>query len=104
VHAVCPAVDEVPVLERALGEGTSLVLPLGGQPGPAALAGLVDSAGSTYVGRSARAACPIYPGEWYMDWELTDPAFKGVDEVRPIRDEIDRRVRELLAELVPSPS
>ncbi len=39
-----------------------------------------------------------------MDWELTDPAFKGVDEVRPIRDEIDRRVRELLAELVPSPS
>jgi arsenate reductase (thioredoxin) len=49
-------------------------------------------------------ACPIYPGKRYMDWELTDPAGKGVDEVRPIRDEIDRRVRELLAELVPSPS
>jgi arsenate reductase (thioredoxin) len=49
-------------------------------------------------------ACPIYPGKRYMDWELADPAGKGVDEVRPIRDEIDRRVRELLAELVPSSS
>ena len=48
-------------------------------------------------------ACPIYPGKRYMDWDLTDPAGKGVDEVRPIREEIDRRVRELLAELVPSP-
>ena len=47
-------------------------------------------------------ACPIYPGKRYLDWELTDPAGKGVDEVRPIRDEIDRRVRELLAELVPA--
>jgi arsenate reductase (thioredoxin) len=45
-------------------------------------------------------ACPTYPGKRYLDWELTDPAGKGVDEVRPIRDEIDRRVRELLAELV----
>ena len=45
-------------------------------------------------------ACPIYPGKRYLDWELTDPAGKGVDEVRPIRDEIDRRVRELLADLV----
>jgi len=47
-------------------------------------------------------ACPIYPGKRYLDWELTDPAGKGVEEVRPIRDEIDRRVRELLAELVPA--
>ena len=49
-------------------------------------------------------ACPIHPGKRYMDWELTDPAGKGVEEVRPIRDEIDRRVRELLAELLPSTS
>jgi len=47
-------------------------------------------------------ACPIHPGKRYLDWELTDPAGKGVDEVRPIRDEIDRRVRALLGELVPS--
>ena len=47
-------------------------------------------------------ACPIFPGKRYLDWELPDPAGKTVDEVRPIRDEIDRRVRALLAELVPA--
>jgi len=47
-------------------------------------------------------ACPVYPGKRYLDWDLTDPAGKTVEEVRPIRDEIDRRVRGLLAELVPA--
>ncbi|WP_372907170.1 arsenate reductase/protein-tyrosine-phosphatase family protein [Saccharopolyspora indica] len=46
-------------------------------------------------------ACPVFPGKRYLDWELTDPAGKPVDEVRPIRDDIDHRVRALLAELVP---
>jgi protein-tyrosine-phosphatase len=46
--------------------------------------------------------CPFYPGTRYLDWQLDDPAGQGVDAVRPIRDEIDRRVRELLAELVPT--
>ena len=46
-------------------------------------------------------ACPIFPGKRYEDWTLTDPAGKGPDEVRRIRDEIDRRVRKLLADLVP---
>ena len=46
-------------------------------------------------------ACPIFPGKRYLDWELTDPSGKPVDEVRPIRDEIDVRVRALLSELVP---
>lgn len=45
-------------------------------------------------------ACPVYPGKRYLDWELPDPAGKGLDDVRPIRDEIDRRVRALLDELV----
>ena len=49
-------------------------------------------------------ACPVLPGKRYLDWELPDPAGKGVDEVRAIRDEIDRRVRELLAELLPDPA
>jgi protein-tyrosine-phosphatase len=44
--------------------------------------------------------CPYYPGTRYLDWKLDDPAGQGVDAVRPIRDEIDRRVQELLAELV----
>ena len=45
-------------------------------------------------------ACPIYPGKRYLDWELEDPAGKSLDDVRPIRDEIDRRVQELLSELL----
>jgi arsenate reductase (thioredoxin) len=44
-------------------------------------------------------ACPIFPGKRYEDWKLDDPAGKGVDAVRPIRDEIERRVRGLLDEL-----
>jgi protein-tyrosine-phosphatase len=44
-------------------------------------------------------ACPIFPGKRYVDWQLTDPAGLGVDSVRPIRDEIEGRVRNLLAEL-----
>jgi hypothetical protein len=44
-------------------------------------------------------ACPIFPGKRYEDWDLDDPAGKGVELVRPIRDEIGRRVRKLLAEL-----
>ncbi len=43
--------------------------------------------------------CPVYPGKRYVDWELEDPAGKGVEDVRPVRDEIERRVRGLLAEL-----
>ena len=47
-------------------------------------------------------ACPIFPGKRYLDWELEDPAGKGVESVRPIRDEIERRVRALVSELVPA--
>lgn len=45
-------------------------------------------------------ACPIFPGKRYEDWELTDPAGKGLDEVRPIRDDIRTRVQRLLDELL----
>ncbi len=45
-------------------------------------------------------ACPIFPGKRYLDWDLRDPSGLSVDEVRPIRDEIDRRVTVLLAELL----
>lgn len=44
-------------------------------------------------------ACPVFPGKRYLDWELDDPQGKTVDDVRPIRDEIEHRVRALLAEL-----
>ena len=44
--------------------------------------------------------CPFIPGKRYIDWELDDPSGRPVEEVRRIRDEIDRRVGELGAELV----
>jgi NADPH-dependent 2,4-dienoyl-CoA reductase/sulfur reductase-like enzyme/protein-tyrosine-phosphatase/rhodanese-related sulfurtransferase len=44
-------------------------------------------------------ACPYYPGKNYQDWELDDPAGQGIEAIRPIRDEIERRVRGLLVEL-----
>jgi arsenate reductase (thioredoxin) len=44
-------------------------------------------------------ACPIYPGKRYLDWDLADPAGQSLETVRPIRDEIEARVRGLLAEL-----
>ena len=44
-------------------------------------------------------ACPIFPGKRYLDWDLPDPAGKPPDEVRPIRDDIEQRVRGLLSEL-----
>ena len=46
-------------------------------------------------------ACPIYPGRRYLDWNLPDPAGLSVEEVRPIRDEIRRRVRQLAADAAP---
>jgi protein-tyrosine-phosphatase len=50
-------------------------------------------------------ACPIYPGKRYEDWEVADPAeAASLDEVRRIRDDIDGRVRRLLADLVPGPA
>jgi arsenate reductase len=44
-------------------------------------------------------ACPVFPGTRYLDWDLEDPAGKGVESVRPIRDEIETRIRQLLRDL-----
>jgi len=44
--------------------------------------------------------CPIYPGKRYVDWEIEDPAGKGIELVRSVRDQIEKRVRELLVELL----
>ncbi|MFD4405367.1 arsenate reductase ArsC [Nocardia sp. NPDC058499] len=46
--------------------------------------------------------CPVFPGISYRDWDLPDPAGKGIEDVRPIRDEIRTRVEALIAELLPA--
>jgi arsenate reductase (thioredoxin) len=48
--------------------------------------------------------CPIFPGKRYQDWQLDDPAGRGIDAVRPIRDEIKRHIETLVSELVPGKS
>lgn len=45
--------------------------------------------------------CPILPGKTYLDWKLDDPAGQGLEAVRPIRDEIEQHIRDLLTELLP---
>ena len=67
---------------------------------PKPLTDEVAQAADVIVTMGCGDACPVYLGKRYLDWELPDPTGKSVEEVRPIRDEIDRRVRELLAELV----
>jgi arsenate reductase len=49
-------------------------------------------------------ACPVFPGKRYEDWKLDDPAGKGVEAVRPIRDEIKERIAALLADLLRRPA
>jgi len=56
-------------------------------------------AADVVVTMSCGDACPLFPGKRYEDWELDDPAGQDVEAVRPIRDEIERRVRSLLASL-----
>ncbi|WP_405742092.1 arsenate reductase ArsC [Streptomyces sp. NBC_01525] len=45
--------------------------------------------------------CPVFPGKRYLDWQLPDPAGQGVEAVRPIRDDIERRIRGLVDEIAP---
>lgn len=104
-----------------LADGLIDVLSAGSEPAesinPAAVAAM-DEVGIDLRGRAPRRwdmadleaadvvvtmgcgdTCPVLPGKRYVDWPLDDPAGQGVDAVRPIRDEIERRVRGLIAEL-----
>lgn len=59
-------------------------------------------AADVVITMSCGDACPVYPGKRYLNWDLDDPGGKDVEHLRPIRDEIDRRVTALLAELAPA--
>jgi protein-tyrosine-phosphatase len=70
---------------------------------PKPLTGDAVRAADVVVTMGCGDACPVYPGIRYLDWDLEDPAGQTIDEVRPIRDEIDRRVRQLVAEVLAAP-
>ncbi len=106
---------------KALSNGAVEVLSAGSEPkdriNPVAVAAMaeegIDIAGSTpklltvdavresdvVITMGCGDACPYYPGKRYEDWQLDDPAGEDLDTVRRIRDEIEARVRRLLAEL-----
>jgi protein-tyrosine-phosphatase len=92
-----PAEEINPAVVEAMAEiGVDL-----GEEFPKPLTDEVVRAADAVITMGCGDACPIYPGKRYLDWELEDPAGKDLETVRAIRDEIDRRVQGLLAELVP---
>jgi protein-tyrosine-phosphatase len=66
---------------------------------PAALEVEAVEAADVVITMGCGDACPVFPGKRYLDWELDDPAGRPIEEVRGIRDDIDRRVAGLVAEL-----
>ena len=91
--------DQVnPVAVRAMAEeGIDIA---GNQPKVLTTEAVRDS--DVVITMGCGDACPIFPGKRYEDWELTDPAGRGIDDVRPIRDDIKARVEALLAEIAPA--
>jgi protein-tyrosine-phosphatase len=69
---------------------------------PKPLTGETAGAADVIVTMGCGDTCPVYPGKHYLDWELEDPAGLPVEQVRPIVDEIDRRVQELLTDVAPT--
>ncbi|SFQ25031.1 arsenate reductase ArsC [Actinomadura madurae] len=69
---------------------------------PKPLTGEAVQAADVVITMGCGDACPAFPGTRYLDWQLPDPAGRPVEKIRPIRDEIDTRVRALLAELLPA--
>lgn len=91
-----PASEINPAVVEAMAEiGVDL-----SQEFPKPLTDQVVRAADVVVTMGCGDACPVYPGKRYLDWELPDPAGKSLTEVRTIRDEIDRHVQTLIAELV----
>ncbi|MFJ1647724.1 arsenate reductase ArsC [Streptomyces sp. NPDC088258] len=57
-------------------------------------------ASDTVITMGCGDACPVFPGTTYLDWQLDDPAGRGVEAVRPIRDEIEQRIQSLITGLL----
>jgi protein-tyrosine-phosphatase len=68
---------------------------------PKVLTGEAVQASDVVITMGCGDACPYFPGTRYLDWALDDPAGQGIETVRPIRDEIKRRIEGLISELLP---
>ena len=95
-----PAREVNPVVARAMGEiGLEL-----GDAFPRRLSDDDVRAADVVITMGCGDACPFHPGRRYLDWEVGDPAGQGIERVREIRDEIRRRVEDLLLDLGVGPS
>ena len=88
--------DEINTTVRAAMAEVGIDL---GDAVPAALEVEAVEAADVVITMGCGDACPVFPGKRYLDWELADPAGRSIEEVRRIRDDIDRRVADLVAEL-----
>jgi len=93
-----PADDINPAVVEAMAEIGIDLRAAGARP--KRLEDAVVEASDVVITMGCGDECPFYPGTRYLDWQLDDPAGQGLDAVRPIRDEIDRRVRDLIGEIV----
>jgi arsenate reductase (thioredoxin) len=90
-----PASEINPAVARAMAEvGLDL-----SREFPKPLTGDQVQAADVVITMGCGDACPVYPGKRYLDWELPDPAGLDLAAIRPIRDDITRRVRDLITEL-----
>jgi arsenate reductase len=90
-----PADEIVPTVRDAMAEvGIDL-----GDAGPKVLDTAAVEAADVVITMGCGDACPVLPGRRYLDWDLPDPAGRAIEDVRAIRDDIDRRVASLVAEL-----
>jgi len=96
-----PADDVNPAVVTAMAEVGIDLRALGARP--KRLDDAAVRASDVVITMGCGDACPVYPGKRYEDWVLADPAGQGVEAVRPIRDEIERRIRALVAEIAPGP-
>src|SRR4029079_2246175 len=92
-----PAETINPVVVAAMQE---IGIDLGTAAAPKLLTEAAVRASDVVITMGCGDECPFYPGKRYLDWQLDDPAGKTLEQVRPIRDEIDRRVQDLVTELL----
>ena len=78
--------------------------------GPETIGRFIESSFDQFADRASVTrflpllACPVFPGERYEDWDIADPAGQALGDVRPIRDEVERRVLTLMSELGLTPA
>jgi arsenate reductase len=100
IHVRSAGSDPAETINPAVVEAMAEVGVDMGEEFPKPLTDEVVRAADVVITMGCGDACPIYPGKRYEDWQLEDPDGKSLDEVRPIRDELDARIQALIGQLL----